>query len=303
MQNYYSNGKLLLTGEYVVLDGAVSLAIPTKYGQSLKIELIDEPAIYWKSLDENGSIWFEDKIEMGDKGTLNPLQKNATSIRIVQIFSAIKQLNSKFLNTSKGFNITTSLDFAQNWGLGSSSTLINNLAQWTNIDAFKLLEHTFGGSGYDIACAQNDSSILYELKNGIPKVKPVDFDPPFKEHLYFVHLNKKQNSREGIAHYKAQNNTRINDVIEEVNVITNQMISCDSLEAFKALMNQHESVIANITNQETVTQLYFNDFKGSIKSLGAWGGDFILVALKENPADYFKNKGYETIIPYSNMIL
>ena len=32
---YYSNGKLLITGEYVVLDGATALAIPTKYGQSL----------------------------------------------------------------------------------------------------------------------------------------------------------------------------------------------------------------------------------------------------------------------------
>ncbi|MEQ3661167.1 MAG: GHMP kinase, partial [Flavobacterium sp.] len=37
-QTYYSNGKLLLTGEYVVLDGAKALAVPTKFGQSLSIE-------------------------------------------------------------------------------------------------------------------------------------------------------------------------------------------------------------------------------------------------------------------------
>jgi mevalonate kinase len=29
--NFYSNGKLLLTGEYLVLDGAKSLALPTKF--------------------------------------------------------------------------------------------------------------------------------------------------------------------------------------------------------------------------------------------------------------------------------
>ena len=32
-QTFYSNGKLLITGEYVVLDGAKALALPTKFGQ------------------------------------------------------------------------------------------------------------------------------------------------------------------------------------------------------------------------------------------------------------------------------
>ena len=48
MQNYYSNGKLLLTGEYVVLDGALSLAIPTRYGQSLTIEPINDSKLIWE---------------------------------------------------------------------------------------------------------------------------------------------------------------------------------------------------------------------------------------------------------------
>ena len=34
-KTFYSNGKLLITGEYVVLDGAKALALPTKYGQNL----------------------------------------------------------------------------------------------------------------------------------------------------------------------------------------------------------------------------------------------------------------------------
>ena len=33
--NFYSPGKLMLTGEYLVLDGASSLALPTMLGQSL----------------------------------------------------------------------------------------------------------------------------------------------------------------------------------------------------------------------------------------------------------------------------
>lgn len=302
MQQFYSNGKLLLTGEYVVLDGAISLAVPTKYGQTLKVETIDKPTIQWKSLDENGALWFEGDFEIANN-LPQPLKWNDTSDRLLQIFKALKLLKPDVFNLKQGLKITTILDFPTNWGLGTSSTLINNLAQWAKVDAFKLLELTFGGSGYDIACAQNNTPITYKLGQVPPMVDNVSFDPIFKAHLYFVHLNKKQNSREGIAHYRAQNKDHIRDVISDINSITSKMISCNTLEAFKALINQHETIIAKVTNQKTVKELLFNDFKGSIKSLGAWGGDFVLAASKTNPRDYFKRMGFDTIIPYSEMVL
>ena len=57
---FYSNGKLLITGEYVVLDGAKSLALPTKFGQNLSVEKVDSnQLIHWVSYDHDGSIWFE----------------------------------------------------------------------------------------------------------------------------------------------------------------------------------------------------------------------------------------------------
>ena len=59
MKNYYSNGKLLLTGEYLVLDGAKSLALPTKFGQDLVVESIPEPQIIWGSFAHSGDCWFE----------------------------------------------------------------------------------------------------------------------------------------------------------------------------------------------------------------------------------------------------
>ena len=60
-QTFYSNGKLLLTGEYVVLDGALALALPTKFGQNLIVEPISSEQILWKSFDQDGSTWFEDE--------------------------------------------------------------------------------------------------------------------------------------------------------------------------------------------------------------------------------------------------
>ena len=58
-QTYYSNGKLLITGEYLVLDGAIALALPTKTGQNLVVSPGENQQIQWKSYDFDGSIWFE----------------------------------------------------------------------------------------------------------------------------------------------------------------------------------------------------------------------------------------------------
>jgi mevalonate kinase len=301
VKSFYSNGKLLLTGEYVVLDGALSLAVPTKFGQLLEIESLNEPKLIWKSFDEKGSIWFED-IFLLEKIVTSYTPRNAISDRLVEILNTAKQLNPNFLNTNKGFKVSTKLDFPKNWGLGTSSTLINNVAQWAHIDAYKLLENTFGGSGYDIACAQHNSPITYQLQKGTPITKPISFNIAFKDHLYFVHLNKKQNSRDGIKHYNA-NKGSLGVVISDINDITLKMITCNSLSEFENLLNLHETIIAKVTKQTPVKALLFSDFKGSIKSLGAWGGDFILVAAEENPTGYFKEKGLDTIVPYTEMVL
>lgn len=298
---FYSNGKLLLTGEYVVLDGALSLALPTQYGQCLIIKPITENKISWKSLDDKGNVWFEEIFSF-QNGILKLVNdENEISNRLFQILQIAKQLNTDFLNGSKGFKVESRLSFPREWGLGSSSTLINNIASWAKVDAFKLLELTFGGSGFDIACAQNDSAITYQLQENKRNICKVEFNTEFKECLYFIYLNKKQNSREGIERYK-KNTSNLSNEISEISSITSRIIDCKLLSEFESLINQHEAIISNIINQLPVKERLFKDFKGSIKSLGAWGGDFILTTSKENPTDYFKSKGFQTIIPYSQMI-
>jgi mevalonate kinase len=301
-KTFYSHGKLLISGEYVVLDGALSLAIPTKFGQSLIVKAIEKPLLHWKSFDQSKNVWFENEFQLDENKGLKHNQQDDIAKRLIQIINATKDLNPKFLKNNEGFKIETHLEFPKNWGLGTSSTLINNMAQWANVDAFKLLEKTFGGSGYDIACAQNNTPITYKIDNKNPSIKVVNFNPEFKDNLYFVYLNKKQNSRHGIKHYH-ENKKNAQASITTINTITLEMTQCKTLEHFQNLMIEHETIISKITKQTPVKYLLFNDFEGAIKSLGAWGGDFILVASKNNPIDYFKNKGYETVIPYSDMAL
>lgn len=301
-KTYYSNGKLLITGEYVVLDGAKALALPTIFGQYLMVEPGKNQQINWKSFDSDKSIWFEDKITFSEIANPNSSEVATVKSTLVNILRNAYLQNPNFITKSDGYEITTELTFPRLWGLGTSSTLINNIAQWLEIDAFDLLKNSFGGSGYDIACAQNNSAILYQLINEKPIVEKVVFTPNFAENCYFVYLNKKQSSKTAIAAY-FNNRTAIETTISELNQITNAVLKAPNLEKFMNLLETHEVIISHVLEMKTIKETLFFDFNGVIKSLGAWGGDFVLVVSKENPTSYFKSKGFETILTYKDMIL
>jgi len=300
-KSFYSNGKLLLTGEYAVLDGALSLAIPTKYGQQMTVNSIEESQLIWKSFDYIGSIWFEGVFSLNLEeitfGMANPISQTLASI-----LKEAKKLNPEFLAGETGYSVLTKLDFPRDWGLGTSSTLINSIAQWANIDAFQLLKNSFGGSGYDVACAQNDHPILYRLNEGVPQIEKSSFNPSFKNSMYFVHLNQKQNSRAEIKRYSTQDIDKV-ALVEKVSRLTNKVVGCDNLNDFEILLHEHEAVLSNALNQPPIKESYFQDFQGALKSLGAWGGDFILATGNEETPDYFQKKGYPTVIPFNDMIL
>lgn len=303
-EQYYSNGKLLLTAEYLVLDGAKALALPTKQGQDLQVYSTNTSELLWESFDEKNTLWFSCTFSLPDLKLKTLSQNNTENIAatLEHILTQAQKLNSGFLQIEQGYHIKTNLTFPRNWGLGTSSTLINNIAQWAHISAFTLLKNSFGGSGYDIACAQNNTPISYQILQEKPIVKPVNFNPVFKNQLYFIYLNKKQNSKDAIAHYKnsSKNNTAF---AEEISALTDAAIACTSITNFEKIMRQHEEIIASILNQKPIQQELFSGYFGQIKSLGAWGGDFILATGNEKTPNYFKNKGFTTIIPFQNMIL
>jgi hypothetical protein len=197
--------------------------------------------------------------------------------------------------------VKTALTFPRDWGLGSSSTLINSIASWAQVDAFQLLWNSFKGSGYDIACAQNDRSIFYQLENNKPLVEQVNFNPNFKENLFFVHLNQKQDSKEGILKFRqrAQNFQR---EIEQISTISDEFLKATSLTEFNTLIIEHEQIISSIIKLKPVKEKLFLDYFGEIKSLGAWGGDFILVTGNKTDMQYFTKKGYKIIFKYSQLI-
>ncbi len=302
-KNFYSNGKLLITGEYLVLDGANAFALPTKFGQNLIINEGSNQEIQWKSFDSDGTIWFEDNILFSEVANPTPSQVETVKTTLIGILHEAYLLNPDMITQSNGYNVQTHLTFPKKWGLGTSSTLINNIAQWLQIDAFTLLNNSFGGSGYDIACAQNDSPILYKLKQGKPIVEKVTFNPEFTKNIYFVYLNKKQSSKSSIANYRNRTAFNLPKSIAKIDKLTQSIIKAETLESFSQALSTHEAEMSKILEIKTVQEALFSDFKGEIKSLGAWGGDFILVASEVDPSAYFASKGYNTILKYDEMIL
>lgn len=298
---FYSNGKLFILGEYYVLEGAKVFALPTKFGQSLDVFPISTTVLSWKSYDADGSVWYNDEIAVND--IISNKQSSDDKVRntLIDILHQAHIMNPTVLQTN-GFLIETKLTFPRNWGLGTSSTLINNIAQWFQIDAFELLQRSFGGSGFDIACAQNNVPVTYQVKNNQPIIDQVAFNPTFKDQIYFVYLNQKRDSKEAIANFRKKQKN-LTDEVSEVSKMTEELLKIQDLETFISFFKRYEQNLSAILETPTIQEQLFPDFDGLVKSLGGWGGDFVMVASKENPINYFKEKGFEIIIKYQDMIL
>ena len=150
-----------------MLDGALALAVPTRLGQDFYSEEEKDGAsmVFWEALHENKP-WLSIQI---DYKNWKIIQTNLpeSSAFILKVLQNVQKLSTEKFHSDSTYKITTNLQFPANHGLGSSSTLMNNLAEWSHIDAFLLNELSLGGSGYDIALHENKPwlSIQIDYKN------------------------------------------------------------------------------------------------------------------------------------------
>lgn len=292
-----SPGKLLITSEYYVTKGALALAIPTKFRQSLEFKCDNSNKLKWKSFDENNELWINCEFELSSfeiKKNKNKFSKTLQSILI-----SANKINPMFLKNNCGGSVSTHLNFSKKWGLGTSSTLINNISKWANIDPYELLWSNYKGSGYDIACALAKTPILYKLEDSIPIAKSVQFNPDYTKNIFFVYLNKKQDSNKEIDKFFEM---KISDLkIKKLSDLTLEFVNSKTLLDFQNCIKKHENIISETLKTIPVKNKYFNNYQGEIKSLGAWGGDFILAAGPINSKKYFYEKGYKTVFNFKEI--
>jgi len=304
VKTFYSNGKLLITGEYLVLEGALSLAVPTIPGHEMTVEPgMKSGTLSWESYYED-ECWFEGSFSLPGLEIIKARDPKTASY-LQSLLQEANKLNPEVVEENESLNIVTKLGFRPDWGLGSSSSLINNIASFFKIDPFDLFFNTQKGSAYDIACANSDSPIFYRLEDRIPQFENINFNPPFKDKLAFVYSGKKQDSEASVHQFLGQNGFYEYEK-GSISGISREIQKAQSLHDFNELLNEHEEIMARVLNLPKVKEASFPDFPGSVKSLGAWGGDFLLASSEigfEEIKAYFSAVELDVVFRWEELVL
>lgn len=302
-KSFRAHGKVLLSGEYLVLDGALALGLPTSLGQKLIVKESSGSDITWESFAPDGSVWFSAKIDLFGFDCIKTNDED-TAASLSRIFESCVRLNSDFLSKWKKYRVKTYLDFDPKLGLGSSSSLISCMAEWADVDPFALQAATFGGSGYDVACARAAGPIFYQVNQHETKISSADFSPKFCDQIYFVYLGNKQNTREELQRYQQVKSTAAQ--IDEVSDISKAFCEVQSVDAFSELIDNHESLVGELIKKTPIRNQRFDDYWGSIKSLGAWGGDLVMATSKRSKGEtleYFEERGCPEVYSYCDLAI
>jgi len=309
-QSYYSNGKLLITGEYLVMNGAYALAVPTLLGQGMSVErntgmneYQDDGKLVWESY-YNADCWFKANFLLTGMDIVSSTEPER-AIYLQKILREAGKLNPEILSGVQSLKIQSSLGFNTEWGLGSSSSLINNIASCFKVDPYQLFFNTQNGSAYDIACAGASGPVFYRLEDGQANVEKAVFNPAFKKNIAFIYSGQKQDSRQSLSNFLARQGSYEFEkgIISE---ISRELAAASHIQEFSELLDEHEKIMSKVIGMPKVKDDRFSDFPGSIKSLGAWGGDFILAAAEIDFVEiksYFSTKGLDIVFSFDELVL
>lgn len=296
-----ANGKLLLTGEYAVLFGARALAVPLTVGQTLEAHPRErDPYLLWEAW-YGQVLWFTARLRLPEL-YIDHTSDPARAGFLQRVLQSAVQLGGRIPDPA---NIVCRIEFSPEWGLGSSSSFIALVAGWMRVDPFSLCQVVSKGSGYDVVCAMAEGPLVYQRLNGSYSAENVSFDPPFISQLFLVYRNKKLPTEAHIE--KAYGwESRLREVADDISVLTNDWQKAASLESLGQIVVSHEQLLAYATGMLPVQQSLFPDFEGYIKSMGAWGGDFMLAFSPFGEAylrNYFVRQGYMVSFRYTDLVL
>ncbi len=303
MKPFFAHGKLLISAEYMVLHGSLALALPLHKGQTLqRLRSEDRNVFSWDAYEAE-NLWFSAKFNPTTLGIIETSdQEKAENLRF--LIKTLIEMDPSFQRELFTWDVETVLGFSPKWGFGSSSTLIALMAEWAEVNPLDLHFRVSDGSGYDVACALAERPIHYKLREDGPHYRHVKFNPPFAKNLYFVWLGKKQSTAEHLVEMAEKINPGYQE-IHHFTTLTQQMTEATELSEFRLLMEEHEAKLSELIKLDRVSVTRFPDLPGSVKSLGAWGGDFVMIATESDPEtlyNYLNKKGFNTIFRYNDLV-
>ncbi len=296
---YQANGKLLISGEYLVLHGALSFALPLRFGQQMQISTAAGPLIRWTSSDPHGT-WYRAEFSLP-----GPVKENLSREDrfIMRLLEAAGGLNPDFAARIQGTEVTVDANYPVQWGLGSSSTLIYLVACWAGINPFRLFHMVSRGSGYDLACAGRSNPLLYSRKGEAIMIRDIAAGRAVRQNALFAWLGNKQSSDTEVDRFLVEASPSPTD-IALMDLLTLKIATADRAEELQEHMLRHESLLARILQREPLSAR-LSDFPGTVKSLGAWGGDFAMFVTdqpKEAVLPWFTEKGIFPVFTFDEII-
>jgi mevalonate kinase len=299
--HYRSNGKLLLTAEYFIMNGATALVLPLRLGQELHVDEVsgDHGGLVIWTAKYREQPWFTATIKVPELLILKTSDP-VISRRLVTILEVVKSLKPALFDQENSLIFNTSIDFDPQWGMGSSSTLLTNLAAWADIAPLNLFNKVSDGSAYDMAAASRKQAFLYHRSGDSFSASPVELSPAITPHLYFVYAGKKQDSATAVEEYRRMP-VPDKGILHRISEISGNLAATDDLDILQKLIEEHERILSNHLGIEPVKTKYFSDYPGAVKSLGAWGGDFLLFVIPDRSYDihsYLNTKGLKVIYSY-----
>ena len=282
MKSYFSHGKILLAGEYAVMCGVEALALPVKAGQWQHVWEMPAKGVsklVWQSKEADGTVWFECRIDT-DIMHVSETDNTAYSDTLLKLLLHIKEQKPDFF-LHKNIRIETECEFDRTFGLGSSSTLVCNLAKWSGVNAHDLQERVLGGSGYDIAVGNLGKPLVYWREQSEPNWSAWQLPVDFTQHWYLAFPGKKQNSREALNDVKKQLEIIQTDValLQQMNACIQAIKTPRSLPMLEAMLEMWQALLAQrLDLPRPYETLDLSPVRGGLcKYLGAWGGDVLLI--------------------------
>lgn len=274
----------MLAGEYAVMCGVEALALPVRAGQWQHVWEMPAKGVsklVWQSKDADGSVWFECRVDTDIMHVSETTSETYSDTLLRLLFCIKEQKPELFLH--KNIRIETECEFNRSFGLGSSSTLVCNLAKWSGVNAHLLQERAFGGSGYDVAVGNLGRPLVYWLENNESNWSSWQLHPDFTDDWYLAFPGEKQNSRDSLAGVKAQLDKMSNDValLQQMNACIQAIKSPRSLPMLEAMLEMWQALLSQrLDLPRPYETLGLSPVKGGLcKYLGAWGGDVLLINL------------------------
>jgi mevalonate kinase len=294
----------MLCGEYAVTIGVEALALPVSAGQWMHVWEFDSPAsqdrIIWEAKELGGETWL-------NEGFALPLVESVEddSVERKTLLKLLMMAPKETWKSGKSYRIETQLEFDRKSGLGSSSTLVSNFAQFAGLDAQRLQRKVFGGSGYDVAVGSVGRGLVFWKDGDENHWGPWSLNASLTENWFVVFLGEKQNSRASLNNVKERLQEIQQDdfMLHQLQQVAGAVKMAQQITMLEAGLEMWQALLGMSLGLETPYQQFgFQPVKGGLcKWLGAWGGDMLLVNQTFLTTQSAQLKSY-TIQPWNQLV-